>query len=135
MHTFITNLVFLSIVLFLGWITIDTAVAHRVLPIQPTKKNKRISKKAYRKQLKTARKFIRLQKKSNTKQSPTQLDQIQINQFIPNAWFPVGITLLVIGAIMALLFGAPVSYFGAAIAFIGFCFLIVWVFQEINRSY
>lgn len=62
-------------------------------------------------------------------------DGIDATQFVAGAWFPIGLVLVLIGALLGLLFPLPIAWFGLGIAVVGLGFLVVWLIREINSGY
>ena len=103
----------------------------------PREQAQQMSKKKMRQQIKTFRqthKSTMKVMKAKERRAYIQ-DGIQSEQFVAGAWFPIGLALVIIGALLGLLFAAPIAWFGLGIAVVGLGFLVVWIIREINREW
>jgi hypothetical protein len=126
-----------ALLLFSFWLISLCAEAAVSTPIKPIENiEHQIGKKEMRQRIKSFRKTHREEMKGmNAKARKAYIaDGISREQLIPNGWLPTGITLIVIGAIMAL-FGGIIAWVGGAVALVGIAFCIVWLVQEINSPY
>ena len=103
----------------------------------PREQVQKTNKKEVRQQIKAFRHSHKQEMKGmKSKERRTYIeDGIRTEQFVAGAWFPIGLALVLIGALLRLLFAAPIAWFGLAVAVIGLGFLVVWLIKEINRGW
>jgi hypothetical protein len=103
------------------------------------KKKESLSKKEKRKRMRLLRKKYKKELRSMNKAERQSFleDRIEEEQLIPNPWFSLGLTFLVLGGIFLLIFMdvAIIAWMGAALALIGLGFLVVWIIQDMQRDY
>jgi len=104
---------------------------------EPQATGQKMSKKEMRKRVKTfkqSHKSTLKGMKAKDKRAYIK-DGISSEQFIAGAWFPIGLILILVGALLGLLFAAPIAWVGLGLAIIGLGFLIYWLILEINSGY
>ena len=103
------------------------------------KKKERLSKKERKKRIRHLRKKYKQELKNMTKaERQTFLeDRIEEENLIPNPWFSLGLTFLVLGGIFMLIFYdiAIIAWTGGILALIGLGFLIIWIIRDMQRDY
>ena len=111
----------------------------QTLVIKQKKKKESLSKKERRKRMRQLRKKYKKELRAMNKAERQSFleDRIEEENLIPNPWFSLGLTFLVLGGIFALIFyNVPIiSWVGAIVALIGLGFLVVWIIQDMQRDY
>jgi hypothetical protein len=72
-------------------------------------------------------------KKNTTKKSQNQKSKPNF-EFLPNGWLPIGIVLILVGAVLALFLGF-IAWMGLVIALVGLGFVVYWIVKEVTRRY
>ena len=107
-------------------------------PVQPRQQMEQLSKKEYRQRIKQLRKkhkqTLKGMSKKERKAFLKERAGIDQTQFVPNPWFSIGLTLLILGVVFWLIFAdiAVISAVAGILALIGIIFLGVWGYGEIR---
>lgn len=103
------------------------------------KKKKALTKKERRKRIRSLRKQYKSELKTMSKAERQSFleDRIEEENLVPNPWFSLGLTFLVLGGVFLLIFMdvAIIAWMGAILALIGLGFLVVWIIRDMNRDY
>lgn len=103
------------------------------------KKKKDLTKKERRKRLRSLRKKYKSELKAMPRAERQAFleDRIEQEKLVPNPWFSLGLTLLILGGVFLLIFMdiVIIAWVGGALALIGLGLLVVWMIRDMNRDY